>query len=41
MMPTASKNEVDSLLQNYPDDHSAGCPFDTGDDNVLGPGTFY
>ncbi|KAH9968416.1 carotenoid ester lipase precursor [Lactifluus volemus] len=36
MMPTASKNEVDSLLQNYPDDHSAGCPFDTGDSNVLG-----
>jgi len=37
MMPNASKSEVDLLLRYYPDDPSAGCPFDTGPRNMLGP----
>jgi hypothetical protein len=40
MMPNASKSEVDLLLQYYPDDPSAGCPFDTGIRNILGTFNF-
>ena len=35
MLPTAPKSEVDLLLEYYPDDVTAGCPFDTGFLNVL------
>lgn len=37
MMPTATDAEIDLLLQYYPDDQSAGCPFDTGLRNILSP----
>ena len=36
MLPTAPQSEVELLLQYYPDDPTAGCPFDTGLLNVLG-----
>jgi acetylcholinesterase len=36
MLPSATKQEVDLLLQYYPDDPKAGCPFDTGLRNILG-----
>ena len=32
-MSRAKDSEVDLLLQYYPDDQSAGSPFDTGGDN--------
>ncbi|KAH8995061.1 carotenoid ester lipase precursor [Lactarius hatsudake] len=35
MLPTATKAEIDLLLQYYPDDPQAGCPFDTGIRNIL------
>ncbi len=35
MLPTAPQNEVDLLLQYYPEDPTIGCPFDTGTENVL------
>jgi acetylcholinesterase len=35
MIPTASKGEIDVLLQYYPGDPSAGSPFETGLKNVL------
>jgi len=35
MLPTATKAELDLLLQYYPDDQNAGCPFDTDVRNVL------
>ncbi|KAH8991715.1 carotenoid ester lipase precursor [Lactarius akahatsu] len=35
MLPTATKAEIDLLLQYYPDDPKAGCPFDTGIRNIL------
>lgn len=35
MMPSATDAELDLLLQYYPDDYSAGCPFDTGKRNIL------
>jgi len=35
MLPTAVQSEVDLLLQYYPDDPRAGCPFDTGLRNIL------
>jgi acetylcholinesterase len=35
MLPTAPQNEVDLLLQYYPEDPTVGCPFDTGTGNVL------
>jgi acetylcholinesterase len=35
MLPTAPKNQVDLLLQYYPEDVTAGCPFDTGPLNNL------
>ncbi|KAH9034581.1 carotenoid ester lipase precursor [Lactarius pseudohatsudake] len=35
MLPTATKAEFDLLLQYYPDDPQAGCPFDTGVRNIL------
>jgi len=34
-MPTAPQKDVDNLLQYYPEDPAAGCPFDTGLSNVL------
>ncbi|KAI0248236.1 carotenoid ester lipase precursor [Lactifluus subvellereus] len=37
MMPGAKDSEIDLLLQYYPDDQRAGCPFDTGLKNALGP----
>jgi len=37
MMPTATDAELDLLLKYYPDDPKAGCPFDTGNRNVLSP----
>ena len=40
MLPTAPQNEVDLLLQYYPDDVTAGCPFDTGPLNVLSRPSF-
>ena len=36
MMPRANDKEIDGLLQHYPDDQRAGCPFDTGIKNALG-----
>ena len=35
MLPTAPQNQVDLLLQYYPDDVTAGSPFDTGFFNDL------
>ena len=35
MMPNATDSEIDDLLVYYPDDQSAGSPFDTGLKNVL------
>jgi acetylcholinesterase len=35
MMPDATESDVDLLLEYYPDDPSAGCPFDTGLRNIL------
>jgi len=35
MMPTASQSEVDGLMQYYPEDPAAGCPFDTESRNML------
>ena len=35
MLPKAVQSEVDLLLQYYPDDPIAGCPFDTGLRNIL------
>jgi acetylcholinesterase len=35
MMPNAKDSEIDLLLQYYPDDQRAGCPFDTGLKNAL------
>ena len=35
MMPNATDIEIDDLLVYYPDDQSAGSPFDTGLKNVL------
>ncbi|KAI0259424.1 carotenoid ester lipase precursor [Gloeopeniophorella convolvens] len=35
MLPTATGADVDLLLRYYPDDQTAGCPFDTGIRNVL------
>ncbi|KAI0322092.1 carotenoid ester lipase precursor [Amylostereum chailletii] len=37
MLPEAKSNELDLLLRHYPDSISAGCPFDTGLENALGP----
>ncbi|KAI0296558.1 carotenoid ester lipase precursor [Multifurca ochricompacta] len=37
MLPSAAPNELDLLLQYYPDNQLAGCPFDTGIRNELGP----
>ncbi|KAH9968428.1 carotenoid ester lipase precursor [Lactifluus volemus] len=37
MIPTASESEIDMLLQYYPDDPSAGSPFDTGSRNAITP----
>ena len=36
MWPSAPQSEVDRLLQFYPGDVTAGCPFDTGFMNMLG-----
>jgi hypothetical protein len=36
MMPRATVQEIDRLLVHYPDDLTAGCPFDTGFENALG-----
>jgi len=36
MLPTAPQSDVDLLLQYYPEDVTAGCPFDTGLLNMLG-----
>ena len=35
MLPTAPQSEVDLLLRYYPEDVTAGCPFDTGLLNIL------
>jgi acetylcholinesterase len=35
MMPAATDAQIDLLLQYYPDDYSAGCPFNTGHRNIL------
>lgn len=40
MMPSATDAELDLLLQYYPDDYSAGCPFDTGMRNILSTPSF-
>ena len=40
MLPTATDAEIDVLLQYYPDDQQAGCPFDTGIRNILGTPSF-
>lgn len=37
MLPTAPQSDVDLLLQYYPEDATAGCPFDTGFLNMLSP----
>ena len=37
MLPEAKQNEIDLLLRYYPDDQRAGCPFDTGFENAVGP----
>jgi len=37
MLPTAPQSHVDLLLQYYPEDVTAGCPFDTGFLNMLAP----
>jgi len=34
-MPSASQREVDDLLEYYPEDPAAGCPFNTGPNNKL------
>jgi hypothetical protein len=36
MLPSAPQSDVDLLLQYYPEDVTAGCPFDTGFLNALG-----
>ena len=36
MMPNATDKELDDLLVHYPENPSAGCPFDTGIKNMLG-----
>jgi hypothetical protein len=36
MLPAAPQSDVDLLLQYYPEDVTAGCPFDTGFLNMLG-----
>jgi hypothetical protein len=36
MMSRAKDNELDLLLQYYPDDQRAGSPFDTGHKNIFG-----
>lgn len=36
MLPSAPQSHVDLLLQYYPEDVTAGCPFDTGFLNMLG-----
>jgi hypothetical protein len=36
MLPRALQSHVDLLLQYYPEDVTAGCPFDTGFLNMLG-----
>ena len=36
MMPNATDEEIDGLLVHYPENPSAGCPFDTGKKNMLG-----
>jgi hypothetical protein len=36
MLPGAPQSHVDLLLQYYPEDVTAGCPFDTGFLNMLG-----
>jgi len=41
MLPTATKEEIDLLLQYYPDDPQAGCPFDTGIRNILSTPSFF
>lgn len=41
MLPTATDAEIDLLLQYYPDDPRAGCPFDTGIRNILGTPHFF
>ena len=35
MMSRAKDSHIDLLLEYYPDDQSAGSPFDTGGDNVF------
>ncbi|KAI0060460.1 alpha/beta-hydrolase [Artomyces pyxidatus] len=37
MLPEATDPQLDLLLQYYPDYQPAGCPFDTGFKNALGP----
>ncbi|KAI0053997.1 alpha beta-hydrolase [Auriscalpium vulgare] len=37
MMPNATNDQIDLLLRYYPDYQPAGCPFDTGFNNDLGP----
>lgn len=39
MMPSAPQDQLDLLLQYYPDDPTLGCPFDTGEANILGKPT--
>jgi acetylcholinesterase len=40
MLPTAKQNEIDLLLRYYPDDVTAGSPFDTGHLNALSRPSF-
>jgi hypothetical protein len=41
MLPNATDAEIDLLLQYYPDDPNAGCPFDTGKRNILSTPFFF
>ncbi|KZV67946.1 carotenoid ester lipase precursor [Peniophora sp. CONT] len=37
MLPNATDAQIDLMLRYYPDDPRAGCPFDTGLRNAMGP----
>ena len=37
MLPNATDAQIDLMLRYYPDDPRAGCPFDTGLRNAIGP----